>query len=229
MSLTQRPDYIVFWFNPLQEFLPPLTRLSPFFLWAQLHPEVYVPYHTIHNWAEGWQTSVEQHAFTDVTKTKKWVLGSHLWRAWSFPQGSSSTPVMNHLPEGSSFSRLPTQVPFTFRTISHHSSQGTLFVHSTNIYSFINSKHLWFARHQVLFSNHKKSCLNTLFPAPKPLDLRFLVSGIQFHNPSSQPPSTTDRVKTQELLFTGLFLALPYLFISIIWTQKPAQLKMTTQ
>lgn len=80
---------------------------------------------------------------------------------------------MNHLPEGASFSRLPTLVPFTFHA-HFPSRRGSLFTRSANIYSCINSAHLRLASDQVLFSDHMLGSLNTLFPAPRPLHLRFL-------------------------------------------------------
>lgn len=164
---------------------------------------------------------------------EKWSLGSPPMKSLVFLTGQQH-PVRNHVPEGSSFRSSAGSLPcpsLHSTHVSHHSFQDDLFIPSTNIYSFINSKRLLCTRHQVLFSRHMWSSLTTsLFRVPKPLCLRFPVSGTQFHISSSQSLSTTERIKTQELLFTGFFcLTLPYLFISIIWIQKSAQFKMNIQ
>ena len=113
-------------------------------------------------------------------------------------------PARNHLPEGSSSSRLSTLVPFTF-----HTHFPSLFsrnpVYSFSKYLLIHKWQAPVARQAPGAFSHPMWSSPKRFPAPKCLYLRFLVSGIQFHTPSSRPPSTTERTHSQELLFTGVF------------------------
>lgn len=146
------------------------------------------------------------------------------WAAAGLRLGSPSQEGQSQLQ-----SRLPPLLRSTCHTHFPSSFSRRPVSPSTNIYSFIHSKHLCPARQQVQQSSHMQGPLKMLLHVPKPSYLRPRVSGKQFHIPSSWPPSSTERIKTQGRLFTDFFLVLPYLFISIIWIQKSAQLNLTLQ
>lgn len=160
-------------------------------------------------------------------KAESW---SHRGRVPSCPLGGRRSPVRKPFPGGSvpapeqAPSSAPLHVPHTFPIIL---LKAPCF--SFDKHSFIHSKHLCPARQQVQQSSHMQGPLKMLLHVPKPSYLRPRVSGKQFHIPSSWPPSSTERIKTQGRLFTDFFLVLPYLFISIIWIQKSAQLNLTLQ
>lgn len=159
-------------------------------------------------------------------KAESW---SHRGRVPSCPLGGRRSPVRKPFPGGSV--PAPEQAPSSAPLHTHFPSSFSRrpVSPSTNIYSFIHSKHLCPARQQVRQSSHMQGPLKMLLHVPKPSYLRPRVSGKQFHIPSSWPPSSTERIKTQGRLFTDFFLVLPYLFISIIWIQKSAQLNLTLQ
>lgn len=149
---------------------------------------------------------------SQYNENEKAKSGSHRGRVRSCPLGGCRSPVIKHLPEGSSpSSRAGSLLCSALRAthVAHHSSQGALFIPSTNIYSFIKSKRLCAARQQVLLSSHMQSPLKMLLHTPKPSYLRSRASGKQFHIPSAWPPSSTERMKTQGCLFTDFFWRCP--------------------